>query len=107
MWGNKRKSNNEPHLKIGINYQQIITYNDILGGIIIKQKLCIVEKLDINTFQNSVHGVVYKANATSGSTCTNNLRETMEGIPITSRFLAGWPFNSVIAWFKVLLSLVR
>lgn len=59
-----------------------------LGGIIMKQKFCIVEKSDINTFQNSAHSVVYKANATSGSTCTNNFMETMEGIPITSRFLA-------------------
>lgn len=35
------------------------------------------------------------------------LWETMEGIPMANRVLAGWLFNSVIAWFKVLLSLER
>lgn len=52
-----------------------------------------VEKSHINTFQNSAHDsylcVVYIGNVTSGSTCTNNFMETMEGIPMANRFLAG------------------
>lgn len=51
-----------------------------------------VEKSHINTFQNSAHDgtcMVYTGNVTSGSTCTNNFMETMEGIPMANRFLAG------------------
>lgn len=51
-----------------------------------------VEKSNINTFQNSAHDsmcVVYTGNATSGPTCANNFMETMERIPMANRFLAG------------------
>lgn len=109
---NRRKPDNKPGLERVINYPQIITFNDILWANYHKNRSFEWLKNQIQTNSKIMLTTVcvcgiYTGNATSGSTCTANFMETMEGIPIANRFLSGWPLNGVIAWFKVLLSLER
>lgn len=105
-WGNRRKPDNEQGLKIVRNHAQLITYNDILGVNYHKTKALHIWKIKykhIPKWCSWVH-VVYAGNATSGYTWIDNFMETMEGMPMANRFVASWPFNGVVAWFKVLLS---
>lgn len=104
----RRKPDDEPDLKRAISHSQIATNNDILGVSYYKTEVSYMWKIKYKHTPKQCSGVyvcvIYTGNATSRVPYTDNLHGNYGRNSLSKQILGGWPFNSVVSWFKVLLS---